>query len=269
MQDEKHLALIIVFASLAMMIVAWAIILLTVMLRKKMIEKEKIVQQMELEKKLLVFKSVSAAEEKERERIARNLHDEINVMLAIHKQNMENHGLKMSKNKFDLEAYTSQIENIEKIREAVSACAGDLAPAFFLKNGLITSLEDHIRNIHLAGNIEARFNCLLSNPKKSHFENQEELNIYRICLELLNNVLKHSRPDFITMSLRMAGNEFQILIDHNGKKIDNATVSELRKNSKGLGMNSIYARSMLLNAIIEYSVADAGPAIKFVVPIKK
>ncbi len=66
--------------------------------RKKMAIKLQEIQRLELEKKLLVFKSASEAEERERERIARNLHDEINLMLAVHKQILEKHGFEIESN---------------------------------------------------------------------------------------------------------------------------------------------------------------------------
>jgi two-component system, NarL family, sensor kinase len=267
MENESHIAMIIVFSCLAMCIFAWAIILFVVLLRRRMIEKGKLIKQMELEKKMMLFKAVATAEEREREKIAGNLHDEINAMLAIHKQTLEKHGIDFDNNEFDMEAYNKTIEGIENIREAVTACAFDLVPAFFVKHGLLITLEDQIRQINYAGKIKARFNCLVKDHQ-TQFPKNEELNIYRISLELINNLLKHAQPGYLTMTVSNSDENLLIYIDHDGKKIGNTMIAAYTKRKDGLGLKSIQARSMMLNAKIEYSEDLTGPAISISIPFK-
>lgn len=235
--------------------------------RKKMAIKRKEIQRLELEKKLLIFKSASEAEERERERIARNLHDEINLMLAVHKQILEKHGFEIESNEFDTNGYQNEIENIEKIREAVTACATNLVPAFLLKNGLTQTLEDHIRQINTAGKLKARCNVLLPEKTDRFFDKQEELNIYRICLELINNILKHSLPKQLTLTISTIQDGLFFQIDHDGELITNTEVELLIQHKKGLGLKSIRARSLILNAEINYSDNKIGPAVSMIVPI--
>ncbi len=266
MQDENHIAIIIVFSCLAMCIFAWAIILFVVFLRKRTIEKGKLIEKMELEKKILIFKAAASAEEREKERIARNLHDEVNIMLAIHKQTLEKHGLDINNNEFDPDAYNESVASIEKIREAVMSCASDLVPAFFLKNGLIITLEDHLRQISYAGKIVARFHSTITEDSPQKFSKQDELNIYRICLEIMNNLLKHAQPTTLKMTLSTERNNLIIQVEHDGRKITNGEIIEYSQSKQGLGLKSIKARSLLLNASVEYSNIPNTPAILNKIP---
>ena len=257
---------VIVFACLAMFIFAWAIILFVVHHRRKMIANLKEIERLELEKKILIFKSASEAEERERERIARNLHDEINTKLAVHKQILEKYAWDIENSEFDIDAYNSEIENIEKIREAITACATNLVPAFLLKNGLTTTLQDHIRHINSAGKLKARFLVEKVSPEARPLGKHEELNIYRICLELVNNLLKHTSPSVLTMTVSINDSDILIAIDHNGKKISNHEVEALIEKSTGLGLKSIKARALMLGAEINYYIEDNKRAITLLVP---
>ena len=112
MEHESHIAAVIVFASVAMFTFAGSIILFVVFLRRNLIEKGKQIEQLESEKRMTVFKTAAAAEERERERIARNLHHQVSIKLAIHKQVLEKHSLDYMKGTFNLQNFSSDILKI-------------------------------------------------------------------------------------------------------------------------------------------------------------
>ncbi|PBQ33666.1 hypothetical protein CNR22_18410 [Sphingobacteriaceae bacterium] len=228
--------------------------------------KEKEYHDRELEKKLSIFKSASQAEEEERERIARNLHDEINLMLAVHKQVLEKHAFNIENGKFVLDEYYEEIGNIEMIREAVTACANNLVPAFLLKNGLFATLQDHVRHINQGGKLKAKCNVFVNEKISKYFNKQDELNIYRICLELLNNVMKHARPNSLTITISMQKKSLLIQIDHDGQKTTTEKIERIIHSNQGLGLKSIKSRMLIQKAKVTYSDDKNGPAISCVIP---
>lgn len=266
METKNYLIFSVVYGTLIMVLLAAVNIYILFFHRKKMAAKLEEIQRLESEKKIIIFKSASEAEERERERIARNLHDEINLMLAVHKQVLEKHAFDIEGHVFNIDNYNEELTNIEKIRQAVTACATNLVPAFLLQNGLTKTLEDHMRQINSAGKLKARCNVLVLNPKELRFIKQDELNIYRICLELLNNILKHALPTTLTLTISDLNGGLFFQIDHNGKKIGNEEITSLLDSSFGLGLKSIQARKLILKAEINYSDHDSGPAISMLVP---
>jgi len=266
MENQTEIAIYIAYGCFALGIFSTATLFFMFGFRKKMAQKTELIQNLELETKLVIFKAASEAEELERERIARNLHDEINLMLVVHKHVLEKHAFNIESNEFNLDEFYQEIGSIEKIREAITACATKLVPAFLLNNGLPTMIEDHMRHINHAGKLKARCNILLNEDISTILGKQEELNIYRICLELINNLLKHALPTAVTITISNVNGGLFLQIDHDGKKISTEEVEILMLKGSGLGLNSIKARCLILNAAIHYSDNLDGPAITLLVP---
>ncbi len=268
MAEEPNFELIIVFASLMMFIMAWGIILFVVVYRRSLIEKGKKIEQLESEKRLLSFSAACEAEEKERERIANNLHDEISLKLTVNKQILENIVFDLEdKVPEEAQKLRNEIEKLDVLRDAINNCASDLVPAYLIKKGLMSALEDQIVQLNCAGKIKASFKVIEGRKKQHTFGKQEVLHIYRICLELINNLLKHGRPDEITITAAEGANELQINIDHNGSKFSNMQAQECLIAGTGLGLKSMNARGSIIKASISYQ-QDAEPAIQLKVPFR-
>jgi signal transduction histidine kinase len=265
MDSETYINYEIVFAVL--IVLAIVINIIVILFHKaQTVRKIREIQSRDIKKKILFFKSVSEAEERERERIARNLHDEINLMLAVHKQVLEKHAFDIKNNCFSLDEYYKEIGSVEKIREAVTACATNLIPAFLIKNGLAETIEDHVRHINQAGRLKARTEIIEMENISQLLGKQYELNIYRICLELINNLLKHADPKVLNVRMFCDQNKFCIEIDHDGKKVSNDEIERMMNRSTGLGLRSIQARCILIKAVINYSESLDRSAIAINVP---
>lgn len=265
MDSETYITYQILFAVLVVL----AIVINTIVIlyhKARTMRKIREIQSRDIKKKILFFKSVSEAEERERERIARNLHDEINLMLAVHKQVLEKHAFNIENNCFKLDEYYQEIDSVEKIREAVTACATNLIPPFLIRNGLAETLEDHIRHINQAGRLKARAEILNMKNVSQLLGKQYELNIYRICLELINNLLKHADPKTLELKMFCDQNKLHIEIEHDGKKVSNNDIDGMMNKSTGLGLRSIQARCLLIKGDINYSESMDSTAISILVP---
>jgi signal transduction histidine kinase len=250
-----------------MFIIACGIVLFVVFFRKKMIEKGKLIKQLEVEKNLNTFRAAAEAEERERERIALNLHDEISIQLTIHKHALESHAMDFERNDFSLTRFYSDIDKIETLRQAIHACATELVPAQLLKKGLLIALEDHIVQLNSAGKVEARFVHRGCEQVISRLSRQDLTNIYRICLELMNNAIKHSAPKNVALAVSCNPTNLIVTLDHNGQRTGSSRISRARQNGEGLGLKSIEARRLMLGAILRYSNRAEAPAITLTVPV--
>jgi two-component system NarL family sensor kinase len=267
MQNENQTLTIFLFASLMMFVVAWGIILFVVFVRKKLIEKGKRIEALEQEKTLLVFTSASEAEERERARIARNLHDEISVKLTVHKNTLEKFATDFSNREFDQPAFETEIAKIEKLREAINSCALELVPTYLLNSGLAAAVDDEIIQINNAGKVRAK--CKIqSDTFAKKFNKHQLVNAYRICLEILNNLLKHALPTNITVTFSELETQHLITIEHDGRRISNEDAELFLETSQGLGMKSLKARTMMLNATLSYQVANDKPAVLIAIPFE-
>jgi signal transduction histidine kinase len=95
----------------------------------------------------------------------------------------------------------------------------------------------------------------------------QQLNIYRICLEILNNLYKHANYQYLKIIVERTGNNLQFEFTHNGMGITTKEIDKLAAGSQGLGLKSLMSRALLLNATINYEIDEGLASIKLQIPI--
>jgi two-component system NarL family sensor kinase len=269
MQNEESFGILIILACLAMFSLIVIIILFVVTYQRKMLLKEKQINLIEQEKQVQLFKAIVDTEEKQKEKIARNLHDEINPLLNVLKYNLTKYRIRARKNTFDPESLITDEETIIKVMEGIRTTCLDLIPSFLFQNGLVPSLEEYINNIRKIGELYAEFESDTAPEKVEQFNTQELLNIYRICLEILNNIFKHSRCTFFKMIVKTSESALTVNCIHDGKGVTNEEIENYTNNALGLGLKSLKARSLLLNAKINYSKNINSSSVELIIPLKQ
>jgi PAS domain S-box-containing protein len=190
-----------------------------------------------LEKQLL--DAIIDTEEKERERMAGDLHDEIGPLLS---------GMKMyvsaldESTDADKRAYlTQQItllvkEAIQSVREI----SNDLSPHVLNHYGLVSAIRNFTQ-----GRISPPFVTFTTNCESIRFRDNIEIVFYRIVKELFNNTLKHSNAQNVKIVLNFIDKRIQLeyLDDGKGFELD----STLYKNKKGIGLLNIFSRIRSIN----------------------
>jgi two-component system, NarL family, sensor kinase len=78
----------------------------------------------------------------------------------------------------------------------------------------------------------------------------EELIIFRVIQELINNIFKHSNSSFIHLTQNLGPNKLFIRLHHDGKGLTQADFEKLNKSTVGLGLKNIQSRLKLLQGKI-------------------
>ena len=226
--------------------------------RKNQIIAEQKIQQLEEEKKLMAARFLVEGQENERKRIASAIHDSLGVLLstskmhitAIKDDNPENRALIEKATKFLDEANTE----MRKISH-------NMMPGALSKLGLCEALEDLFETLDETEGIDARMEVL--GPKERLPENQEIM-IYRVVQEMVNNTLKHSKADRIDLTLVIHPDELDLSYSDNGKGFD----AEEVKAKKTMGIQSIRSRVKFLDGIIKIdSSPGKGVVYRISVPV--
>jgi len=241
----------------AMFGLALALTALYLFTRTKILRSEK-------NKQLLVFKAAAEAEEKERTRIASNLHDEIVPLLSVLVQNYEINIRDYEENKFKIGNLTEdKLIAIRSIND-IKSVAMDLMPATLTNLGLIAALNNYLKNNRAVSNITLKDNT--SYQSGLPFSKAEEVAIYRLCLELLTNLRKHDKFEFLNLIISNDEKTLAIRFQHNGQGINNEQIKESEKSSSGLGLKSIQSRLITLNATINYMQSKPASEIILKIP---
>ncbi|WP_198673989.1 tetratricopeptide repeat-containing sensor histidine kinase [Chitinophaga alhagiae] len=196
---------------------------------------------MRQEQEIQITRAQLEGEERERRRLARDLHDGLGGMLAGVKLNLSaaSHH-KNERQQQDLEKVIGQLDDsVHELRRI----ARNMMPEALLRSGLTRALEDLCRsmdNQHMRIDYE-----LLNLPE--NMPQQEKVDIYRIVQELLANAVRHSGATDIFLQCSGRGERFYITIEDNGKGMPDPG----RHNEEGLGLTNVRSRVSYLQGKME------------------
>lgn len=177
-----------------------------------------------------VMQAMINGEELERKRIARDLHDGIGSRLSALK-------MKLSQSAFDNfdDIYQMLTNAIIELRQV----SYNLLPETLLKLGLELALKDLCHSLE-TNKVNINF---ISNEIQKTISESNQITIFRIIQELLNNALKHSNCTEIIVDCSQNGNLFLITVEDNGVGFNPKNIDEF----SGLGFKNIKNRIALMN----------------------
>jgi signal transduction histidine kinase len=191
------------------------------------------------------IQSVLDGEEKERTRIAKDLHDGIVQDLTAIKLQL-NAGVN-NDNTVDKKIVTDAVDSIDKASKEVRNISYQMMPTTLIQLGFIPAIEDLLKRVLAPSNIQYDFEQI---GVAERLPDNIEVSIFRITQELLNNVIKHSEANFVSLLITLKANVVTMIFEDNGKGFDAATIK------KGIGFSSLSSRVELLNGDIKYEKAD-------------
>lgn len=238
--------------SLILLLVISLLIFLWIIFRKNKKISEQKINEIKQKEELSLTKAILEGEERERERVARDLHDGLGGMLAGVKINFSTWSASHLDTEKDKEFYRilGQLDNsVSELRHV----ARNLMPESLLNFGLETALNDLCEFYHRK-DIEIDFQAI--NIEKNLPINIQ-LNIYRIVQELLANAIKHANASNILLQCSQSGKNFFITIEDNGKGF----VHNAEQKTKSMGLHNLKNRVDYLKGNMEISSDNQGTTI--------
>ncbi|MDR6967386.1 signal transduction histidine kinase [Flavobacterium arsenatis] len=245
----------VVYTFVAFVLMAVSLLLFFYYSRKKILKKELEKKDLELTHQLKLLEATLETQEKERQRIARDLHDDISSKLNIISLNAH---LLASKNlpEKDFDEISSNIILITgQVLENSRRIAHDLLPPILDNFGLHAALEE-LCHSNCQGEI---MNVTYNNPKEQiafeKIDTKGHLHVFRIIQELINNSIKHGKASKIRIEVKNENNICHIHYSDNGIGF-NIKQAEAKN---GIGMKNIKSRTAFLNGKFEIkSIENKG-----------
>ncbi len=228
------------------------LIFLFIIFRKNKKISEQKIKEIKQKEELTLTKAILEGEERERERIARDLHDGLGGMLAGVKINFSTWSSTHLHPEKDQEFYTilGQLDNsVSELRHV----ARNLMPESLLNFGLETALQD-LCEFYSRKNLDIDFQAI---DIDRSLPLNIQLNIYRIVQELLANAVKHAEASSILLQCSQSGENFMITIEDNGKGFD----QNIEKTTKSMGLRNLKNRVSYLKGKMEINSDQQGTAI--------
>lgn len=185
------------------------------------------------EQELASYKAMSLGEEKERSRIARELHDGISGMLAALK-------MKFSSTISDPESKDNRdyVGALDEVSSEIRRISHDLMPGSLQRYGLVEALSSWFSDINSAKKLEIFFDHF---GMEKRLEPQFERMLYRIIQELINNTIKHANAKEAHVQLTRNENLLTVTVEDDGVGFDP------NKSSDGIGMQNLKSRIDAIN----------------------
>ncbi|AXG72165.1 signal transduction histidine-protein kinase/phosphatase DegS [Kordia sp. SMS9] len=180
------------------------------------------------EQELASIDAMIAGQEKERQRIAEDLHDDLGGLMAtinLHIENVSsgNNPNALDKTKVLLNEAYEKIRNISHVRNA-----GVMA-----NKGLLVAVKNMAQKVNDSNKIHIE---VIDFGLNERLENSLELSLFRIIQELITNIIKHAEASKATIQLTQHNYSLNIIVEDNGKGFN------LQKKSQGIGLHNIKQR---------------------------
>ena len=240
MEEEiliENIAEIIIVGTFSLFTFFGGALLFIILYQKKVIRSQKEKQQLETDYQKELLHSHIETQEKERQRIAADLHDGIGASLAAVRL-MINRVKPLSDADKDLLAECKSA--IQKTADSAREISHDLLPPSLEALGLVKILKRMCKNVS-SESLQLTFQSSMKEP----LDKKVELALFRIVQEMMNNTIKHAKASLITMELNPIDNGYMFHYFDNGKGFST-------ENSQGLGFRNIETRLQMIGASHEF-----------------
>lgn len=256
---KNRLLQIFLLIGIVLLVVVFILLFNRNKLRQKQALDAEIIRQQDLRSKAVI-----EAEEKERVRIARELHDGVGQQLSAAKLNvaglqsiLKNTGAEegmLLKNALDL-----LDESVKEVRTV----SHSMMPNALIKSGLVSAIREFIHKISSAGDLKVNLEIV---GLTSRLDNTVETVLFRVLQEVVNNIIKHAKASEVSIQLVRHDNELSLLVEDNGKGFD---VESKLKDGGGIGLKNIQSRIAFLNGQVFFdSYPGKGTTVNIEVPLQ-
>lgn len=194
--------------------------------------------------------------EKERSRIASDLHDEIGPILSAVKLRISSLDIN-EEDQEEVDKTNTQLDNLIKRMREISF---DLMPVSLTRRGFATALKEFIDYVGKNSSLEINFHYT-----DTKLAQAQSINLYRIIQEIIHNTIKHAEATQLNVELKTEKNMIILSTNDNGKGFDYDMTS---KQASGLGLQNLLRRTEMLNGKMYFeSKKGKGTIYSFEIPI--
>ncbi|CAN5147035.1 hypothetical protein BH20ACI1_BH20ACI1_14570 [soil metagenome] len=186
--------------------------------------------------------------ERERRRIARDLHDQ--TLADLRNLMMMSDKLPIIENTEEKPDFRTEIEAVSN---EIRRICEDLSPSVLENVGLTAALEFLLSHTFTQTDkkFEYKFVCEEGLEERLKFPPNAQMQIYRIAQEVLNNISRHSEAKFVEMKISdSVEDNFILKIENDGRDFD------AEKAKKGRGLSNIKSRANLIEADVSWQKRD-------------
>jgi two-component system NarL family sensor kinase len=227
-------------------------------LKQKQLLDEELLRQQDLRSKAII-----EAEEKERIRIAKDLHDGVGQQLSAVKMNLSafESALKTDNEATRAEKLKLLMELVDESVKEVRAVSHNMMPNALLRSGLVSAVREFVNKISTSGLLKIDLEIT---GLSGRLEGTTETVLYRVLQECVSNIIKHAKATSVSIQLIKHDSYLNLMLEDNGKGFDTSRINDFA----GIGLKNIISRVQFLNGTIEFdSQLGKGTTVIIDIPL--
>jgi two-component system, NarL family, sensor kinase len=237
---------VLLFGTVGMLVLTIGLIVFIVFHQRKVIRYQLQLQKMEQDQQKMLLNASIRLQEEERSRIAADLHDDAGPLLATARLYLNENLVNLDKTT-QLQSIYNAKQIIDDTIQLIRNISHSLMPPTLKNFGLESAVNDLFQKISSSGSMNA--SCRFHDYRE-RMHPEQELIIFRVIQELVNNILKHSNASFIHLTQNLSGDKLYIRMHHDGRGLTQSDFEKLNKSASGLGLKNIQSRLKLLHGRI-------------------
>jgi two-component system NarL family sensor kinase len=262
---DNNISTVLFFGTVGMLALTIGLIVFIIFHQRKVIRYQGKLQLMEQEQQKMLLNASIRLQEEERQRIAADLHDDAGPLLATARLYLNENLVNLDKQS-QLQSIYNAKQIIDDTIQLIRNISHSLMPPTLKNFGLESAVNDLFQKISGSGSMNA--SCRFHDYRERLHADQE-LIIFRVIQELINNILKHSNSSFIHLTQNLNGNNLYIRMHHDGRGITQADFEKLNKSNVGLGLKNIQSRLKLVHGQIFFEKDMSQTYYKVTIEIPK
>ena len=248
-----------IIGILIMLALALAFVIFFNFSQKKLLKEQMQNQKLAFDHQEALLHSTILTQEKERKRIARELHDEIGSKLNVILLNTHRFKKFINENK-EMQDIVIEVNSvIHTTIDTTRRISHDLLPPTLEEFGLVEAIKELRDSFDNTGSVKVRFDLIENEARIS--DHLIELNLFRVLQELINNSIRHGEAKEISIKLSLKKSSLKLQYLDDGKGFEMSYL----ENKKGLGMKNIESRLNMIHATFQY---ESSPGKGFGVDIE-
>ena len=178
--------------------------------------------------------------EKERSRIAADLHDDLGPLLS---------SIKLKVGSFDLYSDTDKktadrvYEHIDSLMQRMRDISADMLPSTLERKGLVAAVNEFMDSLPGPSKTAISF----EHPGLGELPISKSIHLYRIIQEIIHNTIKHAKAKNMQIGFSEEDNSLLLLAKDDGIGFN---VEAEKEKSGGLGLKSLESRCEILNGVL-------------------
>ena len=256
---------ILLLGTLGMVGLTIGIVFFVVFHQRKVSRFNAAFKKMEDEKQQILLNASIKFQEEERNRIAADLHDDVGPLLATARLYL-NENMINQEPASQLQSIFSAKQIIDDAIQLIRNISHSMMPPTLKNFGLESAMSDLFQKINGSGSLNA---SVRFHDYRTRLKLEQELLIFRIIQELVNNIIKHSHAGFIHLTQNANATHSYLRLHHDGHGIIQTEFERLNHVSTGLGLKNIASRIKVLNGRIFFEIDPSHTYYKVTIEIPK